>query len=81
MSLESQIRPNVVGWFAIRHKDGWWACYQDHTLAKAALTIVFRREGRHSGPFLFRIETFTGATQKAGKYTPKLSAKQALEGY
>jgi len=84
--LSELIKPNRIGWEAIRHKDGWWigtdngvTCYGDHDLACAALTIVWQREG--GGRLDYRIQTFTGADHKTGEHTPKLSAVEALKIY
>ncbi len=82
MNIQDQVKPNRIGWFALRHKDGWWVgtstgvtCYETEELARAANTIATEREGRR----VFKIETFTGANVKNGEHTPKFSAEQAIK--
>lgn len=80
-----EVGVNKVGWYCLRHKDGWFVgtedgvtCYRQHDIARAALTIAIERErGRWN---TYRIETFrTGALVKKGEHTPELSAAQALK--
>ena len=75
-----------IGWDAIQHKDGWWVgsdrgvtCYADHDLARAALTIIWQREGGRQ--LSYRIKPFTGANKAAGEHTPPKSAVDALRDY
>ncbi len=82
----AQVSHNKIGWDAIKHKDGWWVgtdkgvtCYNDHELARAALTIIWQREGGRQ--LNYRIMKFTGADINTGEYTPKKSAVQALQDY
>lgn len=77
---------NRIGWLALRHKDGWWAgteegvtCYGDPELARVALTVAWQRDGGRS--LNFRIQTFQGDAVKAGDYTPRFSAEEALSRY
>ena len=85
-SLQGLVRCDRIGWDAIRHKDGWWVgtqrgvtCYGDHDLARAALTIIWQREGGRQ--LNYRIKPFTGANVANGEHTPKLSAVDALNRY
>lgn len=82
--MKHLVETNHIGWEAIQHKDGWWVgtengvtCYGDRQLAKAALTIITRREGAYR----FRIATFTGADVRTGEHTPPKSAEQAMRGW
>jgi hypothetical protein len=79
-----QIAPNQPGWFALKHKDGWWVgtksgvtCYRDKQIAMAANTVAFEREGRK---WVYRICEFTAADKASlvqnGEHTPKFSAAQ-----
>ena len=75
-----------IGWDAIQHKDGWWVgssdgvkCYADHEPARAALTIIWQREGGRE--LNYRIKPFTGANRLAGEHTPKKTAVEALRDY
>lgn len=84
--LTALVKYNQIGWEAIQHKDGWWVgndkgvpCYGDHTIARAALTIVWQREGGHQ--LNYRICKFTGANVINGEHTPKFSADKALTRY
>lgn len=84
--LERLVRCDVVGWAAIQHKDGWWVgtpdgvtCYADRDLARAALTIIWQRDG--GGELNYRIAMFTGANVRNGEHIPKLSAVDALQRY
>lgn len=79
---------NRIGWLAIQHKEGWWVgndkgvfCFNpsEPQLAKAALTIVWQRDGGKQ--LNFRIATFTGADTKAGEYIPLKSGEQAMKDY
>ena len=78
--------PDRVGWWAIRHRDGWWVgteagvtCYEEHDFARLALTIVWQRDGGKA--CRFRIERFTGANIIAGDFTPEKSGEQAIKDY
>lgn len=87
MNDPENIAPNKVGWLAIQHKDGWWVgteagvtCYKEIALAKAALTIIWQREG--GGRLNYRIFRFTNSNLKrVGEHTPPKSARQALKDY
>lgn len=82
MKPEEEVGVNVVGWFCLRHKDGWFVgtekgvtCYRQHYIARAALTFAIERErGRWN---TYRIATYTGAPIHNGEHTPELSAEQA----
>ena len=83
---ENLVGCNIVGWEAIQHKDGWWVgscngvtCYANHDLARAALTIIWQREGGRA--VNYRIKTFTGADVCAGEHTPPKSAVEAMQDY
>jgi len=85
-SLQRLVSCDRIGWDAIQHKDGWWVgtdkgvtCYEDHELARVALTIIWQREGGRQ--LNYRIKTFTGANVQNGEHTPKLSAVDALKRY
>jgi hypothetical protein len=85
-SLKRVVSCDRIGWDAIQHKDGWWVgtekgvtCYGDHELARAALTIIWQREGGRQ--LNYRIKPFTGANVANGEHTPKLSAVDALKRY
>lgn len=82
-----QVSRNQPGWLAILHKDGWWVgdnngvfCYSDPEVAKAALTIIWQRDG---GKRLnFRIQPFPGGNvRKSGDYTPAKTIEQAIKDY
>ncbi len=82
----SLIETNRIGWLAIMHHDGWWVgtdkgvtCYADEQLAKAALTIIWQRDGGQR--LKFRIRKFTGATVRTGEYATVKSATQAMKDY
>ena len=84
--VDMTCKPGVIGWWGLRHKDGWWVgtekganTYKDRTFAKMALTILWQREG--GGPLNFKIEEFTGANIFKGDFTPKKSAEQAIDDY
>lgn len=86
-SLESPLcSPGVIGWWGLRHKDGWWAgtskganTYHDREFARLALTILWQREG---GKALdYKIERFTGANIIDGDFTPRKSAEDAIKEY
>lgn len=86
MNIQDQVKPGRIGWFAIRHKDGWWVgtdkgvtCYADRKLARYALTLVWQRDG--GGVLNYRVRKYTGATVPAGEHTPIKSAEQALKDY
>lgn len=78
--------PGVIGWWGIRHKDGWWVgtseganTYDDIYLARVALTILWQRD---VGKALnYKIERFTGANIIAGDFTPQKSAEDAIQDY
>lgn len=79
-------RRNVIGDFAIQHKDGWWVgddegvlCYPDRDMARMALTIIWQRDG--GGVLNYKIDTFTGADTITGTETPKYSAVEAIARY
>ena len=85
-SLHAVVSCDRIGWDAIQHKDGWWVgtekgvtCYADHDLARAALTIIWQREGGRQ--LNYRIKPFTGANVAAGEHTPPKSAVDALRDY
>lgn len=85
-SMQDMVAANRIGWDAIQHKDGWWVgtengvtCYADHDLARAALTIIWQREGGRK--LSYHIKPFTGANVANGEHTPKLSAVEALNRY
>ena len=84
--MQRMVRCDRIGWDAIRHKDGWWVgtpkgvtCYGDHDLARAALTIIWQREGGRQ--LNYRIQKYTGANVLAGEHTPNKSAVEALRDY
>lgn len=86
VELKDVVGINKIGWEAIQHKDGWWVgndkgviCYNDHELARVALTILWQRDG--GGTLTYEIKVFTGANQDAGEHTPKFSAEEALARY
>ena len=79
---------NQIGWFALRHRKGWWLgndkgviCYRDKDIASAALTIAWQREGGHR--LDYRIEVFPAfiKLKDTGTHTPPKSAEQALRDY
>lgn len=78
---------NQIGWYALRHRDGWWlgnsqgvACYGELETAKAALTIAWQRDG--GVKCNFHIAVYGGEELKeTGEYTPKLSAHDAISDY
>lgn len=78
--------PGVIGWWGLRHKDGWWVgtsqganTYNDIYLARVALTILWQRD---AGKALnYKIERFTGASIIAGDFTPQKSAVDAIKDY
>ena len=81
------VKPNVPGWWAIQHKDGWWVgtaegvtCYGIHDLARAALTIIWQREGGHRLDYRIKNYDETG-TVNAGEHTPPKSAAEAMAAY
>lgn len=85
-SLHAVVSCDRIGWYAIQHKDGWWVgtekgvtCYADRDLARAALTIIWQREGGRQ--LNYRIKLFTGANVAAGEHTPPKSAMDALRDY
>ena len=85
-NIRDLVKPNQIGWFAIRHKDGWWVgtdagatCYKERALARYALTIIWQREGGEQ--LDYRIEPFTGADVDAGEHTPEKSAEDAMRDY
>jgi hypothetical protein len=86
-ALTELVKPNRVGWECLRHKDGWFVgtkegitCYGEHMLARAALTIVWQRDGGRA--INFRIVTLTDAdVVNAGEYTPEHSAVHAMYRY
>ncbi len=82
-----QIAPNQPGWFALKHKDGWWVgtasgvtCYRDKRIAMAANTVVYEREGRK---LRYRICEFTTADRASivyiGEHTPPIDAATAMQ--
>jgi hypothetical protein len=84
--LQGLVRCDLIGWYAIFHKDGWWVgtengvtCYGDRDLARAALTIIWQREGGRK--LNYRIQKYTGANRMAGEHTPKKSSAEALRDY
>jgi hypothetical protein len=86
--LEKMIAVNRVGWEAIQHKDGWWVgtdkgvtCYGDHEIARAALTLVWQRDGGRQLNFRIKEYTQVADTNVAPDYTPKYSAEEALNNY
>jgi hypothetical protein len=85
--LQAQILPNRIGWYAIKHRDGWFigtasgvTCYATEELARAANTIANERVwDQGSGyPYPFRIQVFTEACHPNGEHTPKRSASAAV---
>ena len=77
---------NKIGWYALKHKDGWWVgtdegvlCYEDRYMARIAMTIVWQRDG--GGTLEYEIQVFTGADKKAGEHTPTFTAEEALKRY
>lgn len=77
---------NHKGWWAVRHRDGWWVgteqgvpCYEERLWAQYALTIIWQRDGGKG--VNFRVALFTGANVVTGEYTPIKSAEQALADY
>ena len=84
--IKAMVAKNVIGWFAIRHKEGWWVgnedgvtCYGLRELAQYALTIIWQREGGRR--LDYRIHRFTGVTHANGVHEPKYSAEEALNRY
>ena len=78
--------PGVIGWWGLRHKDGWWVgtseganTYDDIYLARVALTILWQRDGGKA--LNYKIERFTGANIIAGDFTPQKSAEDAIKDY
>jgi hypothetical protein len=77
---------NKIGWHALQHKDGWWVgtdegvvCYEDHEMARIALTILWQRDGGQALNYIIKV--FTGADTKAGEHTPKFTAEEAIKRY
>lgn len=86
MNAQDKVQINKIGWAAIQHKDGWWVgtkdgvtCFGEPDLAKAALTIIWQREGGNR--LDYRIRVFMGADHYAGEHTPKYSVEEALARY
>lgn len=84
--LQQLVSRDIIGMDAIQHKDGWWVgdgygvtCYADHDLARAALTIIWQREGGRQ--LNYRIKPFTGANRLAGEHTPPKTAVEAIRDY
>lgn len=78
--------PGVIGWLGIQHKDGWWVgtskganTYNDISLARLALTILWQRDGGNA--LNYSIKPFTGANIIAGEFTPQKSAEDAIKDY
>jgi len=85
-AVSDKVAKNVLGWFAIRHKEGWWVgnedgvtCYAERELAQYALTIIWQRDGGRQ--LNYRIHRFTGADHITGETTPKYSAEEAMTRY
>lgn len=86
-ALQDLVACNRAGWFAIRHRDGWWVgtdegvtCYAEHELASAAMTILWLREGGRRLDYW--VTRFPGESVKlAGDHTPKHSLEEALALY
>lgn len=84
--IKPKVEYNRIGWDAIQHLDGWWVgtengvpCYEDHMIARAALTILWQMDGGRK--LNYRIKKFTGADTITGKQTTKYTAKEAIERY
>jgi hypothetical protein len=80
------IQPNIIGWFALHHKDGWWVgtergatCYKTMEHARVALTILWQQEG--GSRINYRIKAFTGAEVCTGEHALKKTAGQAIADY
>lgn len=85
-SLNNLVGINRIGWFAIRHRDGWWIgndegviCYRDRDIAATAMTIAWQRDGGRE--LKYKIEVFKGQHKKVGEHTPKYSAEEAIKRY
>ena len=81
-----KVAVNKPGWWAIRHIDGWWVgnnegvlCYEEEEVGRAALTILWQRDGGGRPPY--KLKRFTEANKITGKHTPEKSAVQALKDY
>jgi len=83
--IKDLVKINQIGWFAIQHKDGWWAgtkegvtCYKERYLARVALTLIHARSGERL--LKYKIEIFPkNDLKEAGDFTPKYSAEEALK--
>jgi hypothetical protein len=82
LNPEDEVGINKEGWYCLRHAEGWFmgnekgvACYRQHWLAKAALTLAIERE---AGKMVWSIEIFhAGKLRPRGEHTPPLSATEA----
>ena len=85
--LADKVKINRPGWYALRHKDGWWVggeagvtCYASRALAAYALTIAWRRDGGKQ--LNFKVDKYLElAKVPAGTYTPGIGAEDALKAY
>ena len=85
--LAAKIKINRPGWYALRHKDGWWVggaagvtCYRTRPIAAYALTLAWQRDGGKQ--LNFKVDRYPGdANVDAGTYTPALSAVDAIQKY
>lgn len=85
--IKAKVAPNRIGWYALRHRDGWYVgtddgvtCYADHDLARAALTIAWQRDGGRR--VNFKIVTYIEPSiHLTGEYTPQKTAIEAIHSY
>jgi len=77
---------NHPGWWAVRHKDGWWPgdengvpCWEDKEIARLAMTMCWQRDG--GGKLNWVVDQFTEVTHKTGEYEPKYTFDEAMKRY
>ncbi len=75
------------GWWAIRHRDGWWLgteegvlCYEDYDFARVAMTLRWQMDHSQQ-PFGYSIKKWPGPTVAGREIENRKTALQAIIDY